>query len=168
MKAAASTIPLAVAIILSSVTAGAAEDTRGQPEVYTQWPFDAAQAKRRQQETAQALGTEVEHEVALERGVKMILALIPAGEFLMGSAESPEELANRYRRFMAKPGTCENEKPHHRVRIAEPFWIGKHEVTQAQWKTVMGANPSFFDGRGQPGSSGHDQASHHGEAVPRR
>lgn len=32
------------------------------------------------------------------------------------------------------------------VRIARPFYIGRHEVTQAEWKTVMGGNPSIFQG----------------------
>jgi formylglycine-generating enzyme required for sulfatase activity len=34
----------------------------------------------------------------------------------------------------------------HRVRISEPFYLGKYEVTQAQWEAVMGTNPSRFKG----------------------
>ena len=34
------------------------------------------------------------------------------------------------------------------VRISQEFWLGKHEVTQAQWETFMGTNPSHFDGCG--------------------
>jgi formylglycine-generating enzyme required for sulfatase activity len=30
------------------------------------------------------------------------------------------------------------------VEIAEPFYLGKFEVTQAQWAEIMGANPSTF------------------------
>ncbi|MBV8834033.1 MAG: formylglycine-generating enzyme family protein [Acidobacteriaceae bacterium] len=30
------------------------------------------------------------------------------------------------------------------VRITRPFYIGKYEVTQAEWKTLMGSNPSVF------------------------
>ena len=30
--------------------------------------------------------------------------------------------------------------------VRQPFYLGKHEVTQAQWKRVMGANPSTFQG----------------------
>ncbi|MBW3629461.1 MAG: formylglycine-generating enzyme family protein [Gemmatimonadetes bacterium] len=30
------------------------------------------------------------------------------------------------------------------VSIDRPFYLGTHEVTQAQWKAVMGSNPSVF------------------------
>jgi formylglycine-generating enzyme len=32
------------------------------------------------------------------------------------------------------------------VTIARPYYIGKYEVTQAEWKKVMGSNPSIFQG----------------------
>jgi formylglycine-generating enzyme required for sulfatase activity len=32
------------------------------------------------------------------------------------------------------------------VTIARPYYIGKYEVTQAEWKRVMGTNPSVFQG----------------------
>ena len=36
----------------------------------------------------------------------------------------------------------------HPVTISQPFAIGKFEVTQAQWKTIMGSNPSKFSNCG--------------------
>ncbi len=33
----------------------------------------------------------------------------------------------------------------HRVKLTNGYWIGRTEITQAQWKEVMGDNPSFFD-----------------------
>jgi formylglycine-generating enzyme required for sulfatase activity len=44
-------------------------------------------------------------------------------------------------------GKESDEGPRHRVNVP-PFWMGKFEVTQAQWKEVMGndANPSRFKG----------------------
>ncbi|MFZ4986579.1 MAG: formylglycine-generating enzyme family protein, partial [Blastocatellia bacterium] len=56
---------------------------------------------------------------------------LPGGEFLMGGT-----------RF-------DDEKPVHRVRVA-PFSIGKYEVTQAEWRAVMGKNPSRFKGDRNP------------------
>jgi hypothetical protein len=37
-----------------------------------------------------------------------------------------------------------DEKPLHSVHVND-FFIGKYEVTQRQWKRVMGNNPSFFN-----------------------
>ena len=66
-------------------------------------------------------------------GVNMKLALIPAGEFLMGSPAG-EPLAGW--------GCHEDEKPQHRVRLTKPYYMGIYEVTQAQYEAVMGTNPS--------------------------
>jgi formylglycine-generating enzyme required for sulfatase activity len=53
------------------------------------------------------------------------LVVIPAGTFAMGSNEN------------------DNEKPPHQVTVRS-FALGKYEVTQGQWKAVMGSNPSEF------------------------
>jgi len=56
-----------------------------------------------------------------------------------------------------KPGTFEMGSPlgeakrrdsetPHTVTLSRGFYLGKHEVTQAQWQKVMGSNPSFFKG----------------------
>lgn len=37
----------------------------------------------------------------------------------------------------------DDEKPVHSVTVSD-FYIGKYEVTQAQWKAIMGDNPSYF------------------------
>ena len=37
-----------------------------------------------------------------------------------------------------------DESPVHHVTFAKPFAIGKTEVTQGQWKEIMGINPSYF------------------------
>ncbi|MCS7078766.1 MAG: SUMF1/EgtB/PvdO family nonheme iron enzyme [Chloracidobacterium sp.] len=56
---------------------------------------------------------------------------IPAGAFCMGSP-------------VGEAGRGDDEFQH-RVRITKPFWLGKYEVTQAQWAAVMGNNPSEFE-----------------------
>ena len=76
-------------------------------------------------------------------GVTMKLLPIQAGEFLMGSAQSPEEVA---RLAGGKPVWFKMEHPLHRVKITKPFYLGKYEVTQAQWRAVMGNNPAKFKG----------------------
>ena len=43
----------------------------------------------------------------------------------------------------------DNEKPTHKVTLSD-FYIGKYEVTQAEWKAVMGKNPSHFKGDNFP------------------
>lgn len=90
-------------------------------KVYSTWPFSAEEAKRRQQETAEALGVPVKREVALGGGAALKLVLIPAGEFMMGSEHAGE--------------------PVHKVRISEPFYMSTTEVTQAQYVAVMGEKP---------------------------
>ena len=67
----------------------------------------------------------------------MEFVLIPAGTFTMGSPDS-------------HPHADNDEKPAHQVTISEPFYMGKYEVTQAQWKAVMGENPSRFKGDDHP------------------
>jgi formylglycine-generating enzyme required for sulfatase activity len=57
------------------------------------------------------------------------LVQVPGGEFLMGSANG-----------------LELERPPHRVTIGRPFRIGGVPVTQAQWRAVMGTDPSEFRG----------------------
>jgi formylglycine-generating enzyme required for sulfatase activity len=43
----------------------------------------------------------------------------------------------------------DDERPAHTVNLSN-YYIGKYEVTQAQWKVVMGSNPSYFKGDNLP------------------
>jgi formylglycine-generating enzyme required for sulfatase activity len=38
----------------------------------------------------------------------------------------------------------------YQVTLTKGFYLGKHEVTQAQWERVMGSNPSYFKGANRP------------------
>ena len=71
--------------------------------------------------------------------IGMKLAYIPAGEFVMGS---PETEAGR-----EDAVTSETQ---HRVKLTKAFRMGTTEVTQAQWRAVMGDNPSKFKGDNLP------------------
>ena len=57
---------------------------------------------------------------------------VPAGRFMMGS-----RIAESYRR---------DEEVPHEVTITSPFLLGQFEVTQEQWRAVMGTTPSVFQG----------------------
>jgi len=69
-------------------------------------------------------------------GVKLEMIHVPGGSFIRGSPES-------------EMGRNKNEGPQHEVTVPS-FYIGKYEVTQAQWKAVMGSNPSNFKGDDLP------------------
>ena len=68
-------------------------------------------------------------------GVKMELKHIQAGTFTMGSPSSEED-------------SYGNESQH-RVTLTKDYWIGETEVTQEQYKAVMGRNPSSFSKGGK-------------------
>ena len=54
----------------------------------------------------------------------LTMVLIPAGSFIMGSSDTEQDRNS-------------NEGPQHQVTITKPFYMGKYEVTQAQWKAVI-------------------------------
>lgn len=69
----------------------------------------------------------------LAGGAELALVWIPPGGDVLGSPADQE-----WQLF--------DEGPQRTVRFEEGFWIGRYEVTQAQWEAVMGANPSRFAG----------------------
>lgn len=72
-------------------------------------------------------------------GVNFEFAAVDGGSFSMGGTEEQGSLA------------YDNELPVHKVTLSD-FFIGKTEVTQAQWKAVMGSddNPSEFKHEQRP------------------
>ncbi|MDI1337975.1 MAG: SUMF1/EgtB/PvdO family nonheme iron enzyme [Lacunisphaera sp.] len=65
--------------------------------------------------------------VELPGGLRLELAAIPAGEFLMGSPDD-------------EPGRYTDESPRTRVAFSRDFWLGRKLVTHAQWRAVMGTS----------------------------
>ena len=63
----------------------------------------------------------------------MMFVKIPAGSFMIGSENGESD-----------------EKPIHKVTISNDFYLGKYEVTQAQWQALMSNNPSYFKGDNLP------------------
>jgi len=64
----------------------------------------------------------------------MEFVLLPAGSFDMGLDHPPGDL---------RPA------PVHRVRLSTPLYLGRFEVTQEQWRRVMGSSPVQFPGCGE-------------------
>jgi formylglycine-generating enzyme required for sulfatase activity len=66
----------------------------------------------------------------LGNGVKMELVYIKPGTFIMGGERTTDG------RFECV------EVPKHEVKLTKGFYLGKYEVTQAQYEAIMGSNPS--------------------------
>lgn len=70
---------------------------------------------------------------------------IPPGDFMMGSTvEEVEEMIKEAQIRDEDRNSFLDETPKHKVWINEGFWMGKYEVTQAQWQAIMNDNPSNF------------------------
>jgi formylglycine-generating enzyme required for sulfatase activity len=67
------------------------------------WPFDAAEARRRQSKVARSPSRSIE----LANGIRLDLVIVPAGEFVMGST---------------------NDGPQSVARIEEGFWMAAREL----------------------------------------
>lgn len=76
----------------------------------------------------------------LGKGVTMKLAFIPAGKFKMGNNLSAEETTRRYG-GKGQEEKLADEYPCREVTISKPFFMGIHEVSQAEWSAVMGTEP---------------------------
>ncbi|MDD2775219.1 MAG: SUMF1/EgtB/PvdO family nonheme iron enzyme [Gallionella sp.] len=75
--------------------------------------------------------TAVQNALPATVSFKLDMVNIPAGSFVMGCQDG-------------RDSDCrDNEKPAHKVQISA-FQLGKTEVTQGQWKAVLGTNPSDF------------------------
>lgn len=65
------------------------------------------------------------------------MVFVEGGTFMMGNDDGNEY--DKYRDY----------SPAHQVTLSS-FFIGKYEVTQEEWKTIMGTNPSFFNNGSLP------------------
>ncbi|MBI5758088.1 MAG: SUMF1/EgtB/PvdO family nonheme iron enzyme [Planctomycetales bacterium] len=107
-------------------------------------PFNSEQAEQHQEAWAKFLGVKVEYTNSL--GMKF--RLIPPGEFTMGS--TPDEIDANIKavggdtRSKIWQERAKSETPQHNVILTQPFYLGVHEVTQADYKLVMETNPAGF------------------------
>ena len=74
----------------------------------------------KQQSAGKIAGIPAQKTVELGSGVKLELVLIPAGSFVMGDDTG-----------------LDDEKPVHEVTITKPFYLGRYEVTVAQFRRFV-------------------------------
>ena len=82
-----------------------------------------------------SVGNEIS--IPVKNGITIDMVKVEAGTFIMGATS---EMENPY----------SWEKPVHQVTLTNDYYIGKYEVTQALWQSVMGSNPSEFKGDNLP------------------
>ncbi|MDR1119321.1 MAG: SUMF1/EgtB/PvdO family nonheme iron enzyme [Dysgonamonadaceae bacterium] len=78
-----------------------------------------------------------ETKIDRETDINIPLVYVSGGTFTMGCTAEQDNDCN------------DDEKPAHQVTV-DDFYIGRYEVTQVQWKAVMGSNPSYFKGDNLP------------------
>ena len=75
--------------------------------------------------------------IPVKNGITIDMVKVEAGTFMMGATSE-----------MQNPS--DEEKPVHQVTLTNDYYMGKYEVTQALWQTVMGRNPSEYKGVNLP------------------
>jgi formylglycine-generating enzyme required for sulfatase activity len=90
---------------------------------YNNWGFRAAMTPKDGQ-------TDPELIVDLGDGVKIEMIYIKPGTFIMGGKRKTDSKWSGI------------ESPKHEVMITKGYYLGKYEVTQAQFKKIMNSNPS--------------------------
>ncbi len=82
--------------------------------------------------------------VDLGNAVVIDMVKLPAGTFQMGTNST--DVVSYYQLGVTEPVSnadwANAARPLHAVTFAQPFFMGKYAITQAQWQAVMGDNPS--------------------------
>ncbi len=91
------------------------------------------EAKAKAEAEERKIKEEPKKTITIADGVSLTMIRVEPGSFRMGSENGFSE-----------------EKPVHQVTLTKPYYLGETEVTQAQWRAVMGNNPSYFQGDDRP------------------
>ncbi len=113
--------------------------------------------------TQQQTAADETHPIQWKNKLQMSFQLIPSGDFVMGVNDTERqafemgekslnpatvvgERPKNPRLYQTKSGSPSIDLPQYsyRVHITRPFYMGTYEVTQREWKTIMGDNPSRF------------------------
>lgn len=90
-----------------------------------------SQVRKQRDSAAAKLSTDSKNRTRINSADGLTYVFIPPGAFTMGCSPGDTE--------------CDSdEKPAHTEQIANGFWLGQTEVTQAAWEKVKGGKPSFF------------------------
>ncbi len=76
----------------------------------------------------------------IDEGSGIVLVLVPGGEAVLGA---DQQAPSDGRPANVDPSVPEEYTPSYTVRL-DPFFLGKHEVTQAQWQRHTGGNPATY------------------------
>ena len=116
--------------------------------------FEVLTVNKRGQEVKREKGQAVYFTEDLGNGINLEIVSIPGGKFLMGTEEREiERMVKKYDWEFFR-----SEKPQHEVTV-KPFYMGKYQVTQAQWKALaalpkekrdLDVAPSYFKGENLP------------------
>ena len=96
----------------------------------------AEEERKRQELITKRVGPLIDKRENFVTDNKLEMLWVKPGTFMMGS---PTTEARRYK-----------DEIQHQVTLTKGFYLGKYEVTQAQWERVMGNNPSHFKGADRP------------------
>jgi formylglycine-generating enzyme required for sulfatase activity len=100
------------------------------------YPFETVRVNGRGEIIERSAGEAQYFAEDLGDGVSLEMVRIPGGEFLMGAADGEQD-------------ADDDESPQHWVTVPE-CCMGKFPITQAQYRAVMGHNPSEFKGAQRP------------------
>ncbi len=106
----------------------------------------------------------------LDSNVSLEMVEIPGGEFFMGTSDRDAmKVRQEYKKYKLPEDWVDRESPQHKVTLS-PFYIGKFQITQQQWRTVAGwpkikwdidPEPSHFKGKKDSGARPVEQISWH-------
>ena len=77
--------------------------------------------------------------IPVKKGISIEMVKVEAGSFMMGTPREKQPVNT----FIA-------ENPVHHVTLTNNYYLGKYEVTQELWQSVMGNNPSAIKGSNMP------------------
>ena len=109
--------------------------------------FPSSDGKREQLPSSEGVGV---GSTWTEPTTGMVFMWIPAGRFMMGQTDAEQAELIKLVGKKDYQSWYANELPRHEVTFKDGFWMGTYPVTQAEWQTIMGKNPSYFKGERRP------------------